>query len=159
MYARPYGYAPYGYNRGLGVRGVLIITAVIIVLIIGIFVYARISAKKALAEELPSQYADEKYTTEESKKIRYLSTAIREDLSRMIQGGHALDIYKQLRNATDRVFEGVAVDYKRVAGETLRQSLADSQSSFSINLTEGFFGESMDVYNGIITRLNMLQIA
>jgi len=159
MYAQPYGYAPYGYNRGLGVRGVLIITAIIIALIIGIFVYARISANKALAEELPSQYADEKYTTEESKKIRYLSTAIYQDLSQFIQPGHPLDIYRELLNASDRVFEGVAVDYKRVAGETLRHSLTDDKGSFQLNLTEGFFGDSMDVYDAVFTRLNTLQIA
>lgn len=159
MYAQPYGYAPYGYSRGLGVRGVLIITAIIIALIIGIFVYARISAKKALAEELPSQYADEKYTTEESKKIRYLSTAIYQDLSRFMQTGHELDIYSELVNSTDRVFEGVAVDYKRVASETLRKSLTDSKGSFQINLSDGFFGDSMDVYDAVFTRLNSLQIA
>ena len=155
-YYRPY-YEPYG-GGGLTIKGVLIVTAIVILLIVGIFIYANVKAKKALAEELPSQYADEQYTSDESRTIRYLASSIKDDLSRFIQGGHKLDIYKELLRANDRIFTGVAVDYKRVAGESLRESLSDSHSSFSLNLTEGTFGESMEVYNQLLNRLNMLKL-
>jgi len=143
---------PMGYNQGLGVRGVLIVTAIIIALIVGIFIYARINANKALKEELPSQYADERYTTEESKEIRYLATAIQTDLTG-INFYHDKEIYSDLINATDRIFEGVAVDYKRISGKTLRDDMIGDKVSFKTILSQA------KQYDAVMARLNTLQIA
>jgi hypothetical protein len=146
------GYPPMYPQQGLGVRGVLIVTAIIIALIVGIFIYAKVQAAKSLKEELPSSYADEQYSTEESKHIRYLSTAIQTDLSGW-NFYHDQVLYADLISSSDRLFEGVAVDYKRITGNTLRADIEGDKMSFKTIEKQGL------QYDAIMQRLNSLQIA
>jgi len=151
-YYQPYGYSP--YQQGASFKTVMIIIIVVIVLIIGIFVYARIKAKNDLKAELPDEYAQDRYTVEESKTIRMLSTAMNTDMKGINIFGHDYDPYTQFANLSDKLFEAVTVDYKRVAGNTLREDLESDSSSFKIYQPWG-----SNLFDRIITRMNSLSIA
>jgi hypothetical protein len=145
-YPPPTGY----YPSGLSVKNILIVTAVILALIVVMYLYASKQAKKKLKEQLPSEYADERYTTEESKKIRYYSSAIIADLDGFTFT-HDLNLYRELLKESDRIFEGVCVDYRRLTGRTLRKDLND-EISFSN------WSSYIKVRREMIARINMLQI-
>lgn len=148
----PYYQPPMYYpNQGMSVRSILIVTILILGLIVGIFVYARVKAKKELKEELPSEYADEMYNAEESKKIRYYSSAIVSDIDG-VSFTHDVSLYEELLKQTDRIFEGVCVDYRRLSGESLRKSLTDE-----ISFTN--WGSYIEIRKKMIDRINLLQIA
>jgi hypothetical protein len=157
-YGYGYGGYPPMYNQGLGVKGVLVVTALVIVFIIGIYFYMRKNILSSVEDQLPSVTTGKEYTPDEDQKVRYLAIAIKEDLSPFIQIGHNLSIYKEFLLTSDKVFVGIGLYYKQLAGESMRNSFTDSKSSFSINLSEGFFGESMEVYDSIISRMNALKM-
>ncbi len=146
-YPHPPGY----YPQGFGVKNILIVTAVILAMIIIMYLYVSKQAKKKLKEELPSEYADETYTSEESKKIRYYSSAIIADLDGFTLT-HDPSLYRELLKESDRIFEGVCVDYRRLAGKSLRKDLTDE-----ISFTN--WGSYIEVRRQMIARINMLQIA
>ncbi|MEA4975441.1 MAG: hypothetical protein VB046_06865 [Paludibacter sp.] len=106
--------------------------------------------KEKFKEELPSEYADERYSTEESKTIRYYSSAIIADLDG-VTFTHDLSLYKNLLKETDRIFEGVCVDYRRLTGRTLRKDLNDEVSFTN-------WGSYIEVRRQMIARINLLQI-
>lgn len=141
---------PVYYPQGFSVKNILIITAIVLILIIGIYVYAMKKTKEKFKEELPSEYADERYSTEESKTIRYYSSAIIADLDG-VTFTHDLSLYKNLLKETDRIFEGVCVDYRRLTGRTLRKDLNDE-----ISFTN--WGSYIEVRRQMIARINLLQI-
>lgn len=143
-------YPPVYYPQSFSVKNILIITAIVLVLIIGIYVYAMKKTKEKFKEELPSEYADERYSTEESKTIRYYSSAIIADLDG-VTFTHDLSLYKNLLKETDRIFEGVCVDYRRLTGRTLRKDLNEE-----ISFTN--WGSYIEVRRQMIARINLLQI-
>lgn len=158
-YFAPYPYAgPAYYGNQMSIRTVMIITIVVILFIFGIYWYMRKKILSSVEDELPSATTGVNYTPQEDTQIRYLAIAMKDDLSRYVQMGHDLSIYKELLTTSDKVFSGIARYYKQLAGESLRQSLTDSSSSFSINLTDGTFGESSEVHASIINRLNALKL-
>lgn len=141
---------PAYYPQSFSVKNILIITAIVLVLIVGIYVYAMKKTKEKFKEELPSEYADERYSTEESKTIRYYSSAIIADLDG-VTFTHDLSLYKNLLKETDRIFEGVCVDYRRLTGRTLRKDLNDEVSFTN-------WGSYIEVRRQMIARINLLQI-
>lgn len=142
----------YGYGqRPLSIRSILIITAIIMVLLIGTYIYIRTDVKKKLKEELPNEYQDEMYNAEEGKKIRYYASALKDDIFGF-SWSHNLTLYNNLLNENDRIFEGVCVDYKRLAGESLRKSLTD-EISFSN------WSSYIKVRKRMYSRMDMLNIA
>ena len=154
-YYAPYGgYAPHPmYDSGTSVKTVVIIALIVLALIIGIFIYARIAAKKSLAEETPKQYSDEKFTAEESKKIRAMAIGIQTDL-KGLSFSHDIDLYEQLVLLTDRMFEAVCIDYKRQAGESMRSALVGDKTSFV--MAQPF---NSNLYERILNRMNLLSVA
>ncbi|HLP06061.1 MAG TPA: hypothetical protein VK152_11600 [Paludibacter sp.] len=159
MYAVPHMYYP--YRQPIGIKAILITTAIILVLLIGIYFYIKKKAEDSLKDELPSQYADEAYTADESRTIRYLASSLNDDLSQFIDTGHPLEAWRQLRDSTDRIFIAVAADYKRLTGNSLRSDFMDSAYGGWYFNIEGktLAGESVEIYNAIKARLNTLQIA
>jgi len=137
-------------NQGMSIKSILILTAVILGLIIGIYIYAQNKAKKELKEELPSEYADEMYNSEESKTIRYYSSAIVADIDGF-SFTHDVSLYENLLKETDRIFEGVCVDYRRLSGVTIRKNLNDE-----ISFTN--WGSYIEIRRKMINRINQLQI-
>ncbi len=151
MYYPPY-YPP--YRQPTSIRTILIITVVVLAIIVGLYFYLKTSAEKALKEELPSQYADEKYTAEESKKIRYYASAIQNDLGGFNWLGHDYDLYIAFAKESDRIFEGTAVDYKRLTGNSLRADFSGDQLSF-----QGWDHITSNLYQTVLQRLNTLAVA
>jgi hypothetical protein len=122
---------PMGYNQGLGVRGVLIVTAIIIALVIGIFIYARVQANKDLAGQLPADY-DKNTTPQDSEKIRSYVTSIQSDLEGF-SATHDFSLYQALLAETDTIFKAVCIDYKRVTTRSLKADFEGDKTWFILN--------------------------
>ena len=160
-YRTNYGYMqPVVYAQGsMTVRTILWVALIVIVLIIGIFVYANIRAKKAIAVQTPDQYADEIYTPTEGADIRILSSSIYEDLKGM-NIGHDFQVYIQWVNSSDRVFVGVANDFKRLSGgKSIRMAIIGDKNSFLFPIGNVFDDvNERDLYDRIIKRMNALKV-
>lgn len=126
-----YGYPPMGYNQGLGVRGVLIVTAIIIALIVGIFIYARVQANKDIAGQLPGEYKDG-ISAEESEKIRSFATSLQADLEG-VSFSHNWDLYDQILKQTDAMFKNICIDYNRLTKRSLKADFVADGYWFRFN--------------------------
>lgn len=160
-YRTNYGYVqPVVYAQGsMTIRTILWVTLIVILLIIGIFVYANIRAKKAIAAQTPDQYADEIYTPNEGTEIRILSSSIYQDL-KGLNFGHDFQVYLQWVNSSDRVFVGVANDYKRLSGgKSIRAAIVSDKKSFLFPILNAFDDvNERDLYDRIIKRMNALKV-
>ena len=137
------------------VKSVLIITAIVILLIVGIFVYANIKAKANLAKIEPADYsASGTYTDAESKQIRVLSESIMNDLNGVNWMGHNYDLYDQMLKLSDKLFVGVCIDFQRVnSGTSFRTAFQDDKTSF-----KAFDHIFSSLYDDVVARLNTLNI-
>lgn len=142
-------YRPYR-RSGLTASGVLTVTAIVLLLIFGLYWYIRKKANDDSKDELPGEYADETFTDAEGKLIRSYSQQILEDL-KGINIYHNKDLYEAVLRENDRIVAGVAVDYKRLAGESLRKALND-EASFAFTLPQKKLREKF------IARLALLNI-
>jgi hypothetical protein len=149
---RNYGYYPQPYNDGLGVRGVLVVTGIIIAMIIGVFIYARIQAEKAVSDQLPADY-NKNTTPADSERIRAYTTSLQSDLDRTIGTGNDYDLYKELLSLTDVMFKNICIDYKRVTGKSLKAAVENHKTWFSLNQPIG-----SDLYNRFVNNMQRLSI-
>ena len=138
---------PMGYDRGLGVRGVLIITAIILALVIGIFIYAKLQAKKDIAGQLPADYK-EGTTAAESEQIRSFSTSLQADLEGF-SSGHDYDLYRQMLQQTDVMFKNVCIDYKRLTTRSLKADFVSDAMGFRFmaSLSEDLYGKMLKAFD------------
>lgn len=150
-----YGYHPYGYGYGFkrytDPRIVIYITIFIIVALLVLYFYVRKKANDDAKEELINSYAEDKlYTKEDGIKIRSYATQIVEDLDG-INIYHNKDLYEAILRERDDIVRGVAVDYKRLSGESLRQAL-NNELSFAATLPQSKLREKF------IARLALVNI-
>lgn len=147
-----YGPQGFGYYRSPldKVKAIIIITILIIALIVGIYWYIRKKANDDSKNELPSEYADQAFTAAEGKKIRSYAQQIVEDLNG-VTVYHNKDLYEAVFKEEDKIVAGVAVDYKRLTGRSLRQDIND-EISFA------FTGPQSDLRKKILSRLSILGI-
>lgn len=153
-YYGPYGYhPPYGggYGRYTNPKVVIYITLFIIVALLVLYFYVRKKANDDSKEELANTYAeDEQYTQADGVKIRAYATQIVEDLDGL-NVYHNKDLYEAILRESDKIVAAVAVDYKRLAGESLRQAL-NNETSFGFTLPQSKLREKF------IARLALINI-
>lgn len=151
---RGYYYGPQGlgYYRSPvdKIKSIVIVTILIIAMILAIYWYIRKKANDDSKDELPSEYADETFTDVEGKKIRSYAQQIVEDLDGLAVY-HNKDLYEAVLRESDRIVAGVAVDYKRLTGNSLRQDLND-ETSFA------FTAPQKELRKKFIARLALLNI-
>jgi hypothetical protein len=130
----PRYYNPYYPQSRSSASSILWGAIVLIIIMIVIYLWIRQKANNDAKSQLPDEYADETFNEDEGAKIRSYTTQIIEDLDGL-NIYHNKDMYEALMRETDRIFTGVAVDYKRVSGESFRQALND-EKSFSFTLPQ-----------------------
>ena len=151
-YPPPY-YPPYGQQTSI--KTVLIITAVVLAMIIGIYIYATNKAKGDIVKIEPAQYTEPgTFTDVESKQIRVLSSSLKDDLDGYNFDGHNYDLYDQLLNLNDKMFAGVCIDFQRVNGGVSFRT-AFTGDSVSFKAWDHIFNGR---YDKVIAKLNALNI-
>jgi len=145
-YPPPY----YPARQPMDFKTVIIITVFIIVLLVGVYIYIKQEAKKALKDQLPSQYASDQYTKDEGIKIRSYATQIQDDL-KGINIYHNKDLYNALLAEPDKIFTGVCIDYKLLTGTSIRKDIND-EPSFS------FTAPQKQIKERLLARFNQLNI-
>ena len=123
---------------------------ILIVIMVVVYLWIRKKANDDAKEQLPDEYADEAYSKDDGLKIRSYVTQLMEDLNG-VTIYHNKDLYNALMLENDRLFIGVAVDYKRVNGRSLRQDIND-ETSFS------FTKPQSDLRKRLISRFTQLNI-
>jgi len=146
-YYQPYGFRPSPLDQ---IKAVAVVTVLIIIVILVIYFSIRAKANKDSKGQLPNEYADEAYNKEEGIKIRSYATQIQDEI-KGVRFTRNRDIYYALLKENDRIFTGVCIDYKRLAGTSLREDLND-EVSFSFTLKDSTLRKSL------IARMNMLNI-
>lgn len=141
-------YIPY-YRRNPA-SSILWGAIILIVIMVVIYLWIRKKANDDAKEQLPDSYADEQFNKDEGLKIRSYTTQIVEDLDGL-NIYHNKDLYESLLRENDRIFTGVAVDYKRVQGRSLRQDIND-ETSFSFTYQQG------EIKKRLISRFTQLNI-
>ena len=141
----------YPYYRRNPASSILWGAIILIIIMIVIYLWIRKKANDDSKAQLPDEYADEQYSEQDGLKIRSYATQIQEDISPMIQVYHNKDLYEALLRENDRIFTGVAIDYKRISGKSLRQDIND-EISFSYTLPQSKLKEKL------LSRFTMLNI-
>lgn len=144
----PRYYNPY-YRRNPA-SSILWGAIILIIIMVIIYLWIRKKANDDSKAQLPDEYTDEQYSEQDGLKIRSYATQIMEDIDG-INVYHNKDLYEALLRENDRIFTAVAIDYKRIAGESLRQAIND-ESSFSLTLPQSKLKDKL------ISRFTMLNI-
>lgn len=143
-------YYRYPRRGGITASGILTITGLALLVVVGIYIYIRRKANADSKNELPSSYADETFTATEGKIIRSFAVQLMEDI-KGVNIYHNKDLYEAVLKQSDRIFAGIAVDYKRLAGESFRQAIND-ETSFN------FTAPQKKIKERLLSRLSILEL-
>lgn len=140
----------YPYYRRNPASSILWGAIILIIIMIVIYLWIRKKANDDSKAQLPDEYADEQYSEQDGLKIRSYATQVQEDLDGL-NIYHNKDMYEALLRENDRIFTAVAIDYKRIAGRSMRQDIND-EISFAFTLPQKKLKEKL------LSRLTMLNI-
>ncbi len=147
----PRYYNPYYPQARSSASSILWGAIVLIIIMIVIYLWIKKKADEDFKNDMPNEYEDEKYSTEEGKMIRSIASALADDLEGLNMS-HDEALYVRFRGLSDKLFEAVCNDYRRIAGESIRTALTSDWFSFA------GIGENVKSYKAILQRIDSLNI-